>query len=141
MFDWIHNQRLRRHEFMDDDGVDPRELDRALRFIRRVNSLFGYTRSIIKHLERFSRNWQKNQRIDIVDLATGSADIPRAILKWADKKNFNIHIVAIDRHPITTRTAASSGSDPRLTIIQADVFALPFADASFDYALTALFLH
>jgi ubiquinone/menaquinone biosynthesis C-methylase UbiE len=126
---------------MDDDDVDPRELDRALRYIKLINRLFGYTRSIIHHLKRFSRNWKPNQRIDIIDLATGSADIPRAILDWATKNNFNIHIVAVDRHPITTRTAAAQSNDPRLTIIQADVFQLPFADHSFDYGLTALFLH
>src|SRR5436853_2935239 len=141
MFDWIHNKRVRGHEFMDEDGVDPRELERALGFIRLVNSLFGYTRSIIKHLDRFSRGWKSGERINIIDLATGSADIPRAILKWAAKKGFDVHIVAIDRHPITTRAAAAAGDDPRLRIIQADVFALPFADACFDYALTALFLH
>ena len=64
------------------------DLERALAFIRRVNSLFGYTRSIVRHLERFSRGWKKGQRIDIVDLATGSADIPRAILKWAAPVRF-----------------------------------------------------
>src|SRR5881394_2812526 len=141
MFDWIHNRRIRGHEFMDEDAVDPRELERALRFIRLVNRLFGYTRSIIKHLEKFSRGWQKGQRIHIIDMATGSADIPRAILKWASKRGFDVHIVAVDRHAVTARTAAAAGSDPRLKIVQADVFALPFAEKSFDYALTALFLH
>ncbi len=141
VFDWIHNTRIRRHEFMDDDDVDPRELDRALRYIKLVNRLFGYTRSIIYHLKRFSRSWKAGERIDIIDLATGSADIPRAILAWAKKHNHNVHIVAVDRHAVTTRTAAAQSNDPRLTIIQADVFRLPFADHSFDYALTALFLH
>jgi 2-polyprenyl-3-methyl-5-hydroxy-6-metoxy-1,4-benzoquinol methylase len=141
MFDWVHNKRLRGHEYLDEDGVDPAELKNALRFIRRVNSLFGYTRSVIHHLKRFSKTWKPGERIDIIDLATGSADIPRAILRWAAANHFDVHMVAVDRHPVTTKAAAEENRDPRLSIVQADVFALPFADKSFDYCLTALFLH
>jgi hypothetical protein len=141
MFDWVHNRRIRGHEFLDEDDVDPRELERALAFIRKINSTLGYTRSIIHHLKRFSRNWKPGERIDIIDLATGSADIPQAILQWASANQFDVHIVAVDRHPIIARAAAAQGSDPRLQIVQADVFALPFAENSFDYALTAMFLH
>jgi 2-polyprenyl-3-methyl-5-hydroxy-6-metoxy-1,4-benzoquinol methylase len=139
--DWLTNQRIRHEEQMDQPGVDPQELQRALRFIRRVNRWLGYTRSVLVHLDRFSRSWKKDQRIDILDLATGSADIPLAILDWASAKGFDIHITAIDRHPITARAAASARNDPRLRVVQADVFALPFAPASFDYCLTAMFLH
>jgi len=141
MFDWVHNRRIRGHEFLDEDDTDPCELERALGFIRKINSTLGYTRSIIQHLRRFSRSWKPGERIDIIDLATGSADIPRAILQWASANRFDVHIIAVDRHPIITRAAAAQGSDPRLQIVQADVFALPFAEGSFDYALTAMFLH
>lgn len=141
MFDWVHNRRIRGHEFLDEDDVDPRELQRALAFIRKINAALGYTRSILHHLKRFSHNWKSGQRIDIIDLATGSADIPRAILGWATANNFDVRIVAVDRHAVTARTAAAQSHDPRLQIVQADVFSLPFADQSFDYALTAMFLH
>src|SRR5688572_25210461 len=113
MFDWVHNRRIRGHEYLDDDDVDPRELERALRYIRGINSALGYTRSIIGHLKRFSRNWKSGQRIDIIDLATGSADIPRAILRWASKNEFDVHIVGVDRHPVTARAAAAENHDPR----------------------------
>lgn len=127
---------------MDEPGADPAELRRSLKFIRRINALLGYTRATLAHLKRFSRTWQPGQRINIIDLATGSADIPRAILRWADRRGFDVRIVAVDRHPETARAAGEAGpAEPRLTIVQADVFDLPFADGSFDYALTAMFLH
>src|SRR5438067_13824139 len=91
--------RQRQHEWMDEPDVDPGELRRSLAFIRRINQLLGYTQATLKHLEEFSRNWTPGQRIDILDIATGSADIPRAILKWADRKRFNVRIAAVDRHP------------------------------------------
>jgi 2-polyprenyl-3-methyl-5-hydroxy-6-metoxy-1,4-benzoquinol methylase len=135
------SHRRRQREWMDAPDADADELRHSLGFIRRINWALGYTRATIRHLERFSRSWKRGERIDIIDLATGSADIPRAILRWADRKGFDVHIVGIDRHPVTVRSAEEGPSDPRLRIVQADVFDLPFAPASFDYALTAMFLH
>ncbi|CAN5429769.1 hypothetical protein BH09PLA1_BH09PLA1_07290 [soil metagenome] len=126
---------------MDRPGVDPQSLRRSLKFIQRVNSLLGYTRATIWHLEQYSQSWKPGEVIRIVDFATGSADIPRAILRWADRRKFHVRIVGIDLHPITARIAEESSDDRRLTIVRADALATPFADASFDYALTAMFLH
>jgi ubiquinone/menaquinone biosynthesis C-methylase UbiE len=48
----------------------------------------------------------------------------------------------VDRHSETARLALrEAATDARLQIVQADVMSLPFADRSFDYALTAMFLH
>jgi len=127
---------------MDRPDVDPHDLRRSLRFIRIVNSLLRYTRATIAHLERFSRTWERDQVIRLIDFATGSADIPRAILRWGDARGFRMEIIGIDLHPLTARIAEEGGSpDPRLRIVRADAMNVPFADASFDYALTAMFLH
>jgi ubiquinone/menaquinone biosynthesis C-methylase UbiE len=133
--------RQREPEWMDDDDVDPQTLRDSLAFIRRINRMLRYTRATLFHLEQFSKSWKPGETIRLIDFATGSADIPRAILKWADKKGFDIHIVAVDRHRATVHAARESSSDPRLHIIQADVLNLPFDQAEFDYALTAMFLH
>src|SRR5205085_2986413 len=120
MFFLAHRRRQR--EWMDAPDADPVELGRSLAFIRRINSLLGYTRATLGHLKRFSRSWKRGERIDIIDLATGSADIPRAVLKWAGRSGFDVHIVAVDRHAKTARTARDEGdADPRLRIVQADV--------------------
>lgn len=133
--------RRRQSEWMDEEGVDPGELRAALEFIRRINSLLGYTRATLAHLKRFSRSWKKGERIEILDLATGSADIPRAILKWAAQAGHDVHIVGVDRHPVTVRQAEEGEPNARLKIVQGDVFDLPFQAGSFDYVLTAMFLH
>lgn len=133
--------RQREAEWMDADEVDADQLRRSLAFIRTVNRLFGYTRATLWHLERFSRSWKPGETIRIIDFATGSADIPRAILAWADQRGFDVQIVAVDRHAETVQAARENNSDPRLRIIQADVLDLPFGQADFDYSLTAMFLH
>lgn len=126
---------------MDQAGVNPDELGQSLKFIRRINALLGYTRATLSHLDRFSRNWRKDELITIIDLATGSADIPRAILRRADRRGWNIRIVGIDLHATTAQIAAWENQDHRLRIVQGDALHPPFAAGSFDYALTAMFLH
>ena len=104
---------------MDDPSAVPGELQRSLVFIRRVNHWLGYTRSTLAHLERFSKSWTRGRTIRILDVATGSADVPLAILKWAAKRGWDVQIVGIDLHARTIAAAravsqAASVSRPDL---------------------------
>ena len=134
------NHRHRTHEWMDAPNANADQLRKSLAFIRRTNTLLGYTRSTLKHLTRFTQSWPSSTPLKILDIATGSGDVPRAILRWADKRKFNVRVTGIDLHSKTIRHAAAT-SDPRLYFVQGDALNLPFADDSFDYALTSLFLH
>lgn len=135
------SSRQRQAEWMDAPDADPDQLRRSLRFIRRVNFLFGYTRATLSHVKRFSKGWKPGQTVRILDVATGSADVPKAILRWASRAGFDVRVVGIDLHARTVAEAAAGNSDERLTMVRADAMRLPFADGSFDYALTNMFLH
>jgi SAM-dependent methyltransferase len=135
------SSRRREAEWMDAPDADPRQLRRSLAFIRRVNALFGYTRATLSHFKRFSAGWKPGQVIRILDVATGSADVPRAIRRWAAGAGFDVRIVGIDLHARTIAEAAHANTDPKLSIARADAMRLPFADGAFDYALTNMFLH
>lgn len=131
---------------MDDPAADPAELARSLVFIRRVNRWFGYNRSTIAHLERFAATWPQDRPIRILDIATGSADVPLAVLRWAARTRRDVRIVGVDLHEKTVaaarRLVADAGvSTDTLSIVQGDATTLPFADGSFDYAMTSMFLH
>jgi len=133
--------RRREAEWIDQPDADPVLLRKSLAYIRRINTFLGYTRATLAHLEEFSRDWKSAETIRIVDLATGSADIPRAILRWAARRGFDVRVVGVDLHPRIAMVAARENPDPRLNIVRADVLELPFADGSFDYAITNMFLH
>jgi SAM-dependent methyltransferase len=133
--------RKRETEWMDAPDADPVELARSLKFIRSVNTLFGYTRQTISHLQEFSKGWKQGEGISIVDFATGSADVPRTILRWADQSGFDVRVVGFDLHAATAAIARQLERDPRLSIICASALATPFDSGSFDYALTSMFLH
>lgn len=145
------SQRTRTDEWMDDPAADPTELERSLVFIRRVNRWFGYTRSTLSHLDRFARAWPRDRPIRILDVATGSADVPLAVLKWADRRGIDVRVVGLDLHrktvdaarrDVARRDVAAAGlSEAKLSIVQGDATALPFADGAFDYTMTSMFLH
>jgi hypothetical protein len=138
------SSRRRETEWMDAPDADPKLLRESLAFIRRVNVLFGYTRATLRHLERFSAGWEPGQTIRILDVATGSADIPRAILRWAARRGHDVRVLGADLHRETLVEAAAGGPAPSrrgLDLVRADAMRLPLADASVDYAMTNMFLH
>jgi SAM-dependent methyltransferase len=139
------SQRRREHEWMDDPNADPAELERSLRFIRRINAWLGYTRATLGHLRDYARDWKAGEVVRILDVATGSADVPLATCRWASSQSHTVHITGIDLHERTCQLArqavAAAGESERIDIVQGDATRLPFADGSFDYAMTNMFLH
>lgn len=133
--------RRREPEWMDADGTDPAELRRSLDFIERVNRRLGYTRATIGHLDRLARRWPAGRPLRVLDVATGSADVPRAVCVWADRRGGDVRVVGVDRHPETLAAARERTADGRIELLQADALALPFAEGSFDVAICSMFLH
>jgi len=125
---------------MDAPGASDEQLRRSLRFIRRVNAALGYTRATLSHFDRFSRSWRRGETIRVVDVGTGSADIPLALLRWAERRGFDLRVVGVDLHP-TTAAIAAEARHPKLRIVRGDALCPPFAANSFDYAITNMFLH
>ncbi|MGA2582674.1 MAG: methyltransferase domain-containing protein [Tepidisphaeraceae bacterium] len=135
--------RQRHEEWMDAPDADAGQLRASLGFLQRVNRWLGYANVTVGCLKDFSRDWAPGQTISILDVATGSGDIPRAIERWARAAGFNVHIVGIDMHAQTAQIAAAKTVENHssLKIFRADARALPFADRSFDYVVNSLFLH
>jgi ubiquinone/menaquinone biosynthesis C-methylase UbiE len=133
--------RRRSHELMDDPDIDPKLLQRSLGYLRKINKLLGYTRQLLDRLDGYSQNWNRDQTVRIVDIGTGSADMPIAVLKWADERGWKIHCTGVDLHAKTAKAARDASADPRLTIVRGNALDLPFHDNAFDYAITSTFLH
>ena len=135
---------VRRHqpEMLDEPNADRRGLLKSLSYIRIFNRLLGYDRLIVAQLERFSAGWKPGETIRILDVGTGSADIPLTILQWAQGKGFDVRIIGLDLHPIISAEAAKAAAGhANLKIIRGDAMSLPFDAGSFNYAITSMFLH
>ena len=130
-------------EYMDDPNVTRQDLLRELGYIRWVNHSLGGTRVVVDHLKDWaSAGLLPTGPITILDVATGSADIPKAVLNWAKNIGRRVQIVGVDLHPITLDIARewTSGTE-YLSFIRADALRLPLADNSVDIATCSMFLH
>jgi len=134
--------RSDRTELLDDPDHDPAELATNFRDIQRVNQLLGGTSTIRCHLPRLLATIPSTQPVTVLDLATGSADIPLAILRWARQRGRKITIVASDEsEPILELARAQTRDLPDISVGRYDARAVPLPDKQFDIVLCSLSLH
>ncbi len=136
---------------MDDPNASREDLAEALRFLRMTNQRLGGTAAALKRFKAWARagRWEGASPVRILDVGTGSADIPLAIARWARSAGLALRITAVDRHPVTCDLARAylrehggeAASD--IEIVEADALRLMdhFDAGSFDYAHAGLFLH
>jgi len=114
------------------------ELEASLESLRVLNKYFG-AYSLVRH---FMRRWlEPGRTYRMLDLATGSGDIPRMIVKWARRHGVNVRIDAVDLNPATLQIARKKSTGyPELQFIRAD--ARNYCDAmTYDVVTCSLALH
>jgi len=133
--------RMAGDELMDEPGQDHDQLAVSLADLRAVNRWLGGTRVALRHLsELIERHPQERYRI--LDVATGSGDIPLQIAKWAREEDLDVEILATDNHQTTLNLAREQvGPDPSVHAGFADALRLPFHDDEFDVGLISTALH
>lgn len=131
-------------EWIDHPGHSPAVLRENLQDPARVNQWLGGIRLTRRALERLLRGAgvRPGATVTLLDVATGAADIPRALLRWARSHGYRLHVLATDVSPDIALVARSAGvSEPDLLFAAADGVALPIADGAFDVAICSLALH
>ncbi|HEV3409707.1 MAG TPA: methyltransferase domain-containing protein [Chthoniobacterales bacterium] len=125
-------------ELMDRADASPADLERALRSVRALNRYFGSYRVVL----RFIRHWVKRgDRLRVLDLATGSADIPRLVVDHARGIGAEVQVTAVDFQPTTLRIAQRlSAGYPEIECVQADVLNFE-PEETFEIVLCSLALH
>jgi SAM-dependent methyltransferase len=106
-------------EMMDRPQPVSAELERDLCNIRRLNRWFG-SYALISF---FLRRWiNPGARLRIVDLATGSGDIPRLIADYARGVGAVVHIDALDQQSATVDIAKRLSADyPNITFVEGNI--------------------
>lgn len=129
-------------ELMDAPDQDPRELESSLADLRGVNRWLGGTRVVMRHLLPMMRRLGRPCRV--LDVATGSADIPLVLARRARERGLAVTVLATDNHATTleaARRTVAAAREPGVRVTRADALALPFADGAFDFALCSTALH
>lgn len=129
-------------ELLDASSHDPAELAANFRDIRRVNRLLGGTATILRHLPTLLGHVPKDQPVAVLDLATGAADIPLAIHRWAARRGRPVAIVASDASDEVLAVAKSEiAGVPGIALARYDARAVPLPDRSVDIVLCSMSLH
>jgi 2-polyprenyl-3-methyl-5-hydroxy-6-metoxy-1,4-benzoquinol methylase len=125
-------------EMMDRPQSVSAELERDLEHLRQLNRWFGSHRLILN----FMRRWIKpDTRTRVVDLATGSGDIPRLIANYARGIRAQVEIEALDRQSATLEIARKLSSGyPEISYREADILEWNSAE-TYDIAVCTLALH
>jgi 2-polyprenyl-3-methyl-5-hydroxy-6-metoxy-1,4-benzoquinol methylase len=125
-------------ELMDRPQPVSTELESDLHNLRRLNRFFG-SYALVR---RFLRKWiRPGVTLRVLDLATGSGDIPRLIADHARKIGATAQIDAVDQQAATVEIAQRLSHDyPEIAFRQADVFEWGERN-TYDVVLCSLALH
>jgi ubiquinone/menaquinone biosynthesis C-methylase UbiE len=125
-------------EWMDRPQPVSPELVSDLRNLRALNRYFGSYRLIRYFLARWI---QRGDRLRVLDLATGSGDIPRRVIEFAREAGATVAIDAVDFQSSTVEIARQLSADfPEIQYHCADIHQFG-EDQSFDIVLFSLALH
>ncbi|HVU26406.1 MAG TPA: methyltransferase domain-containing protein [Verrucomicrobiae bacterium] len=128
-------------ELIDRPDTGQMLLREELRILEKANRRLGGHHLMLQCVERLI-GVSEIKSLNVLDLATGAADIPRTIVDWARKRQLPITITAVDNNSEILSIARESCRDwPEIRLEQHDLRALPYAPESFDLVLCSLALH
>jgi SAM-dependent methyltransferase len=137
----VFEKRSTELERIDTGDYTPEEYATFLREIAFINRYLGDGRALKKSLlhEIYVRDLRD---FSVLDVGCGSGELLRMIAEFAVRSGRKALLTGIDLNPISSATTQSESHDfPEIVSVRGDAFRLPFADGSFDYAISSLFFH
>ncbi|HKV71996.1 MAG TPA: methyltransferase domain-containing protein [Gemmatimonadales bacterium] len=122
-------------EVLDDPGADPALVRAELNDLALINRWFGGTRAVVRALVPLLP--PAGSSCTLLDVGTGSGDIPRAVTRAAGRRHVTVLPVGLDRSPVAARIAVTSG----LATVVSDGGSLPLASGSVDFVVASQVLH
>jgi SAM-dependent methyltransferase len=128
-------------ELMDRPAPFPALLE-DLRDLERLNGLFGGRALTVAAVGRLLQRLPQGRTVTVLDVGTGSADIPRALVRWARRRRRSIRVIAMDHDEAVLRVARGGlGGYPEITLLRAEAQELPVRPESVDVVASALTMH
>lgn len=133
--------RARVSEWMDDPSLPVDRHRAALAGLRRLNRISGVTGAMYRQLAHLASD-SHDRPMRVLDVASGSGDLPIGWLQRARRKNVNLSVTALDCSEVALQAAAESATAAGVTLptIRRDCLkdGLP---SGFDVVTCSLFMH
>ena len=134
-------ERIYEEELLDAGEGSDEDVAQNLADLRWINRFFGGTRIVLKAIQEIC-DLRVLRHVSLLDVGTGSADIPAAVHDWCRSRGIVPTVSALDISERNLRIArAKLGVSPALSLVRADAARLPFPSRSFDCVSASLFLH
>ena len=112
-------------EFLDEPDCDPRLAADSYRFMEGINGYWGGIRVVRRFLAAEVRQRHDNAPLRILDIGSGSCDIPLAMSRWARRRNIPLHVTCLEMAGPAAEIARrklAQANDPSVYLLQEDAF-------------------
>lgn len=147
LLEWDTPPRIDEPELIDDESQPYADFRASMTDVQRANRYLGGT-SVVAQT---AGDWLRKRKavfngtpapVTFLDVATGSGDLPKAILRLARRESVPARVIGLDFSvPILRFAKEEVGAEPDLRLVRGTAFRLPFKDASIDYVLCSLAFH
>ena len=122
---------------MDDPRIDPASHRRALVGLERINRLSRSAQILWKEIRRYAAA-HPDTTVRVLDIATGSGDLPVQILAYAKRAGIEVELAGCDISPTAVAIARARSDEVRF--FQADILTQPPTER-WDIVTSSLFMH
>ncbi len=141
--------RIDEEEYIDDPAQPYEDLRQSMTDVQHANRYLGGTAVVSRQADSWLRSAKSDSTgsstvITILDVATGSGDLPKAIQQKAQLMGVSVHIIGLDYSEPILKFASEpeqAGGRSGIRLLRGDAFHLPFQDASIDYVVCSLAFH
>lgn len=133
--------RSQKLERIDTGDYTPEEYDRFLSDIQLVNRFAGDNRALRRTLLREVRETDL-KAFSVLDVGAGSGQLLKLIARRARREQRVARLVGLELNARSAYLIHEGSADiPEIRSVRGDALKMPFADRSFDYAVSSLFAH
>lgn len=133
--DLLVPERIRGHEILDEDNLDPQLVVRSMNDVARANRFFGGISAALAELDAALE--KSSGTLTILDVGTGVGDISARARKKARRAGVSVMTFGLDA--AEELAAASRGRHD--AVVCGNALQLPFPDKSFDVVIASQILH
>lgn len=147
LLNWDTPERIDEPELIDDEDQPYPDFRASMTDVQRANRFLGGTSVVVRQAKIWLRAAKSDptfasRPVTFLDVATGSGDLPKAIVALAKREGVPVRILGLDFSPPILRFAREEiGAERDIRLVRGDAFRLPFADAGVDYVLCSLAFH
>lgn len=125
-----------------DAPAPPADLEESLRDVARLNRFFGGAWLVRAQVARVLEGVPADQPVTILDVGTGGADLPMALVRWARRTGRPIRVLALDTSSQILAVARKFAAGyPEIVFLLGDGLRLPVKSEAVHVALVSLTLH